>query len=108
VNEHDKEYDLRQFKRMLQAINGYKEVMQNNNLEDLRKVIADLDALRSSLAVKSEWFVKQFDPRWATLEEVYAMLLDHDETHLDEIGRNLVGEAINNIESLIQSEISKG
>jgi hypothetical protein len=91
---------------MLQVIQNYKEVMQNNNLQDLGQLISELDALRASLIARSESFGKQFDPAWATLEEVYAVLLDRDETHLDEIGQKLVSEAMGHIESLIRSEIS--
>lgn len=90
---------------MLMAIQRYQEKSKNaQNLQSLADLISDLDALRCCLKNPSESWLKEFQSEWATLEEVYAVMLDRGEARLDEVGGRLVEESIGKLLSLIQSQ----
>lgn len=87
---------------MLQAIETYNARGLNEKIDHLRQLIDKLDSLRRSLTVQSPLFVEQFEPEWATLEEVYAFLMDRGASHLDDIGKDLIEKALAEIALLIK------
>jgi hypothetical protein len=87
------------------VIDRYNTSKGSKKVTDLQRLITDLDALRSCLEKPSEHFNKLFPSQWATLEEVNAMMQYQERNQIDEIGEELVENAIGEISSLIRKEL---
>lgn len=107
MSEQDEGYDFRQYKLMESVIDRYNVSKTNMKVSDLQRLVTDLDALRSCLEKPTERFNEIFPSQWATLEEVNAMMQYQGKDRIDEIGKELVENAIGEIRSFIRHEIEK-
>lgn len=102
MEETDNDYDLRQYRQTLRALHNYQGGSMN-----LTTLIQNLDALYQCLREAPQLWKRSFESEWGTLEDVYAIMLDKGEVNLDDIGRKLVDESINKLESIVNSQLEK-
>lgn len=95
----ENEYNLRQFRLMLNSITDYE-----SNHSSLGMLVSNLDALQSALE-DHPLFRESFEPLWGQLEVTYAMMLDEERTSLNEIDEEVVNEAVSKMKALIGSQI---
>lgn len=100
TSESDREHDLRQYERMLKALQHYRA-----GSLDLPRLISNLEALRDSLQSASQPWLDQFDSAWGVLEDVHAVMLDEGRPDFEDVDRTLVTEATARLEALVQSEL---
>lgn len=105
VNKSDEDYDFRQYRQMESVIDRYNTSKKSKKVTDLQRLITGLDALRSCLEKPSQRFNEIFHSQWATLEEVNAMMQYQEKHQIDEIGEELVGNAIREITTLLRKEL---
>ena len=84
MSEYDSEYDLRQYRLMLERIERPILKMQH-----FLTVIKDLEALISVLKKKDQEWLSKFSRQWWILEDLYAI---HGSSDLDNIGEESLRE----------------
>ncbi len=87
---------------MLERLQWYRE-----GSIGLGALISDLQALNSALRNPSEERRRGFGPLWATLEEVYAVMLYRKRTGFNKLNRRLVKEPVTNLTLLTSSETAR-
>lgn len=96
------EYDLRQLKLMKKKIEYFKD--HKIYLSDL---IGDLAGLLNVMEdIKISW-EEEFRANWLDLEIVFACCLDAGKDRLDEADEKIISEALENLLTLIESELKE-
>ena len=93
------EYDQRQYDLMKKCLEGFE--VENINFQVL---INSLRGLINSLQEPDKKWKASFMHEWWTLEEIYSIALDREQTHLSEEDQNSVYEAIANMKKLLYIE----
>lgn len=106
MTEADKTYDQRQYKLMLESVRDYcVNDGVSMTVSDLGTLVRRLDALLAVLRETPAEWKHSFQGKVNILAEVNGMLLYQEKTQLDEAGRNIVGETVNELNVLIQAAI---
>jgi hypothetical protein len=92
--------DLRQYQRMLEAVNDY----QASKLS-LNGLISALEGLIGSLHGTSTLWKNEFMRQWGTLEDVFSFAVVEKQGHLDEQDLKLVARAVEKLGAQIQTAI---
>jgi len=93
VNEHD----CRQYKLIEEHIKEF----ENGKLK-LSQLINAVDGLLGYLKLTEEDWIERFQSEWWTLEQVYAVALDRQETILSSDTQSLVHQTLENMKTLLK------
>ncbi len=92
---------LEQDQKQYQLMANYLHQFKKGQLQ-LDRLINVLEALLEALQMPDEKWKENFRSEWWTLEQVYAVALDREQTTLSPEDHNLVIETIENIELLLK------
>jgi hypothetical protein len=84
-----------------QLISSFIEQFESGDLK-MSKLISMLEGSINSLQTLDEELKEQLRSEWWTLEQVYSVALDQQESELSPESKNLVIEALRNIKSILQ------
>lgn len=94
------EFDQRQYRLIKRSIEGFEA----GNL-NLRVLIDSLRSLVNILKEPEDEWKNLFNQEWWTLEEIYSIASDKEQTHLSANESNEVCDAIDNMKKLISRVI---
>ncbi len=96
------EYDQRQYQLMQRCLEGFS----NGNL-NLRVLIDSLKGLINFLQEPKDEWLSSFKREWFTLEEIYSIASDRNQTYLSQEDQTSVYEAVSHMKKLLQDVMSK-
>lgn len=94
------EYDLRQYRLMLECVR-----LPISDMNLLLKMVDRLQALISVLEEKDREWLSKFTTQWWILEEIYAIYASGDSISMDENSINNIDKACHEIAELIEIKI---